>query len=115
MEIENVLYLPSGRVFLARTDDDYLIEFTEMRDVSVDGKLHAEVRTSQDPHTIWKHLVPFNSKWLLTVSTQKGCTHNCQFCDVADLPFNGNLSQEEIENQVRLSFFQLVQHVFEDF
>lgn len=102
MKIENVLYLPSGRIFLCRTDDNYLIECTEMRDVSVGSKKDMEVRTSSDPHVIWKHLVPYKNKWLLTVSTQKGCTHNCQFCDVANLDFKGNLSREEIEAQVLL-------------
>ena len=100
MNVENVLYLPSGRIFLCRTDDNYLIECTEMRDVSVGGKQHLEVRNTSDPHIIWKHLVPYEDKWLLTVSTQKGCTHNCRFCDVANLPFNGNLTQYEIEEQV---------------
>ena len=37
----------------------------------------------------------------MTVSTQKGCTHNCLFCDVAGLPFKGNLTQEEIEGQIK--------------
>jgi len=102
MNIQNVLYLPSGRIFLIRTDDGYLLESTEMRDVFVDGKEHFEVRTSNDPHVIWKHLVSYEKKWLLTVSTQKGCQHNCEFCDVANLPFKGNLTQDEIENQIEI-------------
>lgn len=100
MKFKNACYLPSGRVFLLETEDGYLIESTEMRDVAVDGKLHEEVRTSLDPHVIWKHLVPYETKWLLTVSTQKGCTHNCKFCDVAPLSFKGNLTREEIISQV---------------
>ncbi len=101
MDINNVFYLPSGRVFLVDCSG-YKIECTEMRDVAVDGKLHREVRESTDPHVIWKHLVPYEKKWLLTVSTQKGCVHNCEFCDVAPLPFKGNLSKEEILAQVSL-------------
>jgi len=100
METKDVLYLPSGRIFIQRLCDGYIIESTEMRDVAVDGKLHMEVRESQNPQTIWKHLVPYEKKWLLTVSTQKGCMHNCQFCDVATLPFKGNLTQKEIEEQI---------------
>jgi 23S rRNA (adenine2503-C2)-methyltransferase len=100
MKLKNVFYLPSGRIFLFDLDG-YLIESTEMRDVSIDGKEHFEVRNSLDPHIIWKHLKPYESKWLLTVSTQKGCVHRCNFCDVANLKFKGNLSQEEIENQIR--------------
>lgn len=102
MKIKDVLYLPSGKIFLIETDDGYLIESTEMRDVSVDGKLHLEVRETTDPRIIWKHLVPYSKKWLMTVSTQKGCVHNCKFCDVAPLPFKGNLSQDEIEDQIRI-------------
>jgi hypothetical protein len=81
MELERILNLPSGRIFLIRADDGYLIEATEMQDVTTEGKNHAEVRTTNDPHVIWRHLVPHRDKWLLTVSTQRGCTHNCQFCD----------------------------------
>jgi 23S rRNA (adenine2503-C2)-methyltransferase len=94
-------YLPSGRVFLLETNDGYPVECTEMRDVSVGGKEHYEVRNSMDPHVIWNHLKPYEDKWLLTVSTQKGCVHRCRFCDVAGLRFGGNLTQDEIEGQVR--------------
>ena len=94
-------YLPSGRVFMLETEDGYPVECTEMRDVSVNGKEHKEVRNSTDPHVIWNHLKPYEDKWLLTVSTQKGCSFNCLFCDVANLQFKGNLSKEEIEAQVR--------------
>ena len=67
MKIKEVLYLPSGRIFLLETESGYLIESTEMRDVAIDGKLHKEVRETNDPHIILKHLVPFDKKWLLTV------------------------------------------------
>lgn len=100
MKLKNVFYLYSGRVFIL-DNDGYQIECTEMRDVAVDGKQHLEVRESNDPHVVWKHLVEYKKKWLLTVSTQKGCTHNCLFCDVANLPFKGNISQNEIENQIK--------------
>ncbi len=100
LKVKNVCYLYSGRIFLLDCNG-YLIECTEMRDVAVDGKQHLEVRESSDPHVVWKHLVDYKNKWLLTVSTQKGCSHSCLFCEVAELPFKGNLTQEEIENQVK--------------
>jgi 23S rRNA (adenine2503-C2)-methyltransferase len=100
LKFKDAFYLPSGRIFLLETKDGYPIECTEMRDVMVDSKQHNEVRTSIDPKVIWKHLRPYNEKWLLTVSTQKGCPHNCQMCDVAPLPFKGNLTQEEILEQI---------------
>jgi len=100
MNFKNAYYLPSGRVFMLETKDGFPIECTEMRDVKVGGKQNLEVRESLDAHVIWNHLDDYENKWLCTVSTQKGCTHNCKFCDVANLPFKGNLSQQEIESQV---------------
>lgn len=61
MEIKEVLYLPSGRIFLLNCDN-YTIECTEMRDVSIGGKENYEVRTTLDPHVIWKHLKPYQEK-----------------------------------------------------
>ncbi len=100
MKFKNAFYLPSGRVFLLETHEGYPVECTEMRDVLVGGKNNVEVRNSQDPHVIWNHLDNYENKWLLTVSTQRGCAHNCKFCDVADLPFKGNLTYNEIFSQV---------------
>jgi len=100
LKYKNAFYLPSGRIFLLETKDGFKIECTEMRDVAVDGKLHKNVRNSTDPHVIWNHLVDYKDKWLLTVSTQKGCTHKCHYCDVADLGFHGNLSADEIAGQI---------------
>lgn len=101
MKLKNVFNLPSGRIFLLETEDGYPIECTEMRDVQTSGKRNEEVRSTTDPHIIWNHLTPYSEKWLLTVSTQKGCVHNCRFCDVAGLPFAGNLSYEDIMEQIR--------------
>lgn len=99
MNIHNVFYLPSGRIFLA-TIDGSPVEFTEMRDVKTQGKINSIIRNTNDPKLIWKNIVPFNDKWLMTVSTQKGCVHSCKFCDVATLPFKGNLTKSQILQQV---------------
>ena len=100
MKIENVFYLQSGRIFVAKTDDDRFIEFTEMRDVKTASKEDEEVLNTQDTRIIWKHLDKFSNKWLMTVSTQIGCTHKCKFCDVALLKFKRNLTDSEIWWQI---------------
>lgn len=93
-------HLPSGRIILSKTEDGYPIESTVMQDVSL--KEDPTVRDTLEPHVIWKHLVPVKEKLLGTVSTQKGCVHNCKFCDVATLPFKGNLSINEIMYQLEM-------------
>jgi adenine C2-methylase RlmN of 23S rRNA A2503 and tRNA A37 len=95
-------YLPSGRIIISKTNDEHFIESTEMRDVTVDGKNHEEVRETFDPKIIWRHLAPSKDKWLLTVSTQVGCTYACKFCDVANLGFKRNLTTDEIWQQIEI-------------
>ena len=112
MRFKDAYYLPSGRVFLLESEDGYPIECTEMRDVSVGGKDHFEVRNTLNPHVVWRHLVPYEDKWLLTVSTQKGCVHKCSFCDVPKLPFKGNLNYREILEQVD-ALLKYTPYVFE--
>ena len=45
-------YLPSGRVIVSELGDGTLIESTEMRDVTLDGKGHQVVRETNDPNVI---------------------------------------------------------------
>jgi len=98
MIVEDVKHLPSGRIFLMKTKDGCRVEATEMQDVLVDE----EVKDTYDPHIIWDHLVDHKDKWMLNVSTQKGCPHHCKFCDVGTMKFGGNLTRREIEEQVEL-------------
>ena len=101
--IEEVVSLPSGRVFVARDPEkDAWVEFTEMQDVPCD-KYH-EVYLAEDVETIKRCLVPHKDKWLLTVSTQYGCSFRCQFCDVPLVPFRGNIPAEKIKEQIDLIF-----------
>lgn len=46
--------------------------------------------------------VDLSEKLVITLSTQKGCPMNCEFCDVPKLNFKGNLSLEELQEQVDL-------------
>jgi 23S rRNA (adenine2503-C2)-methyltransferase len=41
----------------------------------------------------------FSEKWVITISSQKGCPVGCSFCD-AGYYFKGNLSKEELSGQL---------------
>ena len=45
--------------------------------------------------------VPRAKKWVIMVSTQFGCPVGCAICDAGDRPYRGNVSGEEILEQVR--------------
>jgi adenine C2-methylase RlmN of 23S rRNA A2503 and tRNA A37 len=106
--LEDIVNLPSGRIFICKTQDPsgkpYIIESTEMQDVL--GKENPEVLTTDNIELIKKNLVPYEVKWLMTVSTQLGCGYACKFCDVPLIPFRGNLSMDLIMSQIRLIFEQ---------
>lgn len=102
--LKDIVELPSGRIFICETTDakgnPYIVECTEMQDVT--GKENPEVLITDDVELIRANLVPHEQKWLMTVSTQLGCGYQCRFCDVPLLPFRGNLSAEQIVEQIDL-------------
>lgn len=105
MKLLDTVRLPSGRIFICETQDKegkpYIVECTEMQDV-FHSKDDESALNSTDISVIRKHLVPHSRKWLLTVSTQLGCGYKCRFCDVPLIPFRGNLSFEQIIEQIDL-------------
>ena len=46
------------------------------------------------------HCMPLSEKWVVTVSTQYGCPMRCNFCDVPNVDFKGNVSQEDLKRQL---------------
>ncbi len=46
------------------------------------------------------HCMPLSEKWVVTVSTQYGCPMRCTFCDVPELPFKGNASEDDLRRQL---------------
>lgn len=51
---------------------------------------------NQVPH----HEVDLSEKMVVTISTQKGCPMNCMFCDCPKVKFGGNISREELAEEV---------------
>lgn len=45
------------------------------------------------------HCMPLSEKWVITVSTQYGCPMRCNFCDVPNIKFRGNVSFDDLRNQ----------------
>ncbi len=43
--------------------------------------------------------MPLTEKWVITISTQYGCTQQCTFCDVPNVPFKGNATFQDLKTQ----------------
>ena len=46
------------------------------------------------------YCMPLSEKWVITVSTQVGCFLNCRFCDVPKIKFGGNVSFDDLKQQM---------------
>lgn len=44
--------------------------------------------------------MPMTEKWVVTLSTQYGCVMKCNFCDVPNIEFKGNVSFDDLKNQL---------------
>lgn len=42
---------------------------------------------------------PLSEKWVITLSTQYGCSQKCKFCSVPNIPFRGNVSFGDLQKQ----------------
>lgn len=43
---------------------------------------------------------PLSDKWVVTLSTQYGCTQKCTFCDVPNVRFKGNATYDDLMKQL---------------
>ena len=86
----------------AKLEDDYEVGFLlpEQKACSTDGTIKYLFRTSTDKlvETVY---IPDNERATLCVSSQMGCKMNCLFCMTGKQGFNGNLSANEIMNQIQ--------------
>jgi len=98
--------LPSGNVYvLYDKEKNFYIETTSMQDVDTKNKSQ-EILTTFNKDIIKSHLVPVEDKWLIAISTQYGCPQKCRFCLVPSLPFKGNLTREDMWEQLEFVFSQ---------
>jgi 23S rRNA (adenine2503-C2)-methyltransferase len=50
-------------------------------------------------------LLPLTEKWVVTVSTQYGCSMNCKFCDVPKVGPGRNATFGDLVNQIKTALF----------
>ena len=74
-----------------------------MQDVNTKNKSQEIIMTG-DENLIKQNLVPIDEKWLIAISTQFGCPQKCKFCLVPELGFHGNLTSEQMWEQLEMVF-----------
>ena len=82
-------------------DTDKRMEYLYVGDYGKENNIKADFlgfkkEINQVPH----HDVDLKDKMVVTISTQKGCPMRCMFCDCPKVKFGGNISREELAEEV---------------
>ena len=104
--------VPTGHIAILEAEHGRL-EFLSIGDYGKDVNLKADFlglgrRPAQVKH---QEMLPLSEKWVVTISTQYGCSMECDFCDVPKVGPGRNATLADLWAQVRagLSFHPEVQ------
>lgn len=56
--------------------------------------------TREIEHVEHQNMLPLSEKWVITISTQYGCSMNCRFCDVPKVGKGVNATYDDLKNQI---------------
>lgn len=94
MNIEQVIDVPTGHIMVMGGARGR-VETVSMGDYGKDVNLNKDIRV-EDHYP----LLPLTDKWVVTISTQYGCSMGCQFCDVPRVGKGTNCSLGDLQGQV---------------
>jgi len=94
MNIIRNLRVPTGNILVCQTSKGPL-ELLSLADYGQDVNLNQNI-----PVADGTPLLPLSEKWVITISTQYGCSTNCTFCDVPKVGPGLNVAYEDLRDQV---------------
>lgn len=93
-----IVYTHTGKIYV---DHSKQLEFLTVGDYGKENNIKADfLGLHNEIHGVKHHDVDLSKKWVVTVSTQKGCPMRCQFCDCPKFGFHGNVTCDELEYEV---------------
>lgn len=101
MEIIKNIKVPTGNICIADGERG-LLEFLSIGDYGKEKNLKADFlgldkEINGVPHG---ELLPLEDKWVITISSQYGCSMGCTFCDVPKVGKGRNATFNDLNNQV---------------
>lgn len=101
MKIIKNIKVPTGNICIVNGDKGKL-EFVSLGDYGKEQNVKADFlgytrEINQVPHG---DIAPLSEKWVITMSTQYGCSMNCKFCDVPKVGPGINASYDDLCNQI---------------
>lgn len=103
MKIVKNLEVPTGNILIVEGERGKL-ELVSLGDYGKDVNLKCDFMGLTREIQEVKHtdLLPLSEKWVITISTQYGCSMNCSFCDVPKVGPGKNATYKDLINQVKI-------------
>lgn len=93
--------VPTGNILVIEGDKGKL-ECLSLGDYGKDVNLKADhMGLTREIHKV-EHtkLLPLSEKWVITISTQYGCSMGCKFCDCPKVGIGLNATYDDLKNQI---------------
>ena len=88
----------TGAIFC---DTEKKMEYLYVGDYGKENNIKADfLGFSKEINQVQHHNIDLKDKMVVTISTQKGCPMNCMFCDCPKVKFGGNVSRDELAEEV---------------
>ena len=93
--------VPTGQILVVSGDKGKL-EMVSLGDYGKDVNVKADFMGLSRKPTPIRHtqMLPLEEKWVITISTQYGCSMNCNFCDVPKVGVGRDATLEDLKRQV---------------
>lgn len=101
MQVIKNIEVPTGNILIVEGDAGNL-ECLSIGDYGKDVNIKADfLGLSRDiGHVEHTDMLPLEDKWVITISSQYGCSMNCKFCDVPKVGPGRNATYNDLLNQV---------------
>lgn len=101
MQLIKKVIVPTGEIYVAHGDKG-LLEFLTVGDYGKDANIKADfLGITRELNGVPNGEVqPLSEKWVVTISTQYGCSMKCKFCDVPKVGEGRNATYNDLINQI---------------
>ena len=101
MEILRNIKVPTGNILIVSGDKGKL-ECLSIGDYGKEANLKADFMglTREIEHVEHQKMLPLTEKWVITISTQYGCSMGCKFCDVQKVGKGINATYDDLKSQI---------------
>ena len=101
MKIRKTIKVPTGEIYVAQGEKG-LLEFLTVGDYGKDANIKADfLGITRELNGVPNGKpMPLTEKWVITISTQYGCSMGCKFCDVPKVGAGRNATQADLRDQI---------------